>query len=187
MPLRSVTCKGKRIVIPDTVGEFVEAMTELKKQLKPLGLELGDDRESRNCATQVQEIFRKEDPALGLDGITYTPSLAALKELDNGDNDTPRSNASTGTDSSTGTDASKSSAFSSASTLVDLANTGSDKYKKSFPKHEQQRPFRVGRVGGKRKTAKKMSKRKLTKWCKSKKNRRSKKCRKICKKMSRKH
>jgi len=38
-----------------------------------------------------------------------------------------------------------------------------------------------------RKTAKKMSKRKLKKWCKSKKNRRSKKGRKMCKKMSRKH
>ena len=34
----------------------------------------------------------------------------------------------------------------------------------------------------KRKTAKKMSKRKLKKWCKSKKNHRSKKGRKMCKK-----
>ena len=43
-------------------------------------------------------------------------------------------------------------------------------------------------IGGKRrrKTVKKMSKRKLKKWCKSKKNRRSKKGRKMCKKLSRK-
>jgi hypothetical protein len=95
--------------------------------------------------------------------------------------DTARSSVNSNASTARSTSSTESNALSSALFYIKNSKLGhNDPYMK---------PIKLPiRNGGKhrRKTVKKMSKRKLTKWCKSKKNRRSKKGRKMCKKLSRK-
>jgi hypothetical protein len=172
MPIRKVTCKGKVIVIPNTVNKLSEALNVVTNELADESIELlPGPTDSDECLTQVKELF---------------PESAAQKLNTNESDDptkvtSPPDTARTdSTDSTSSTSSTASTALPSA--IISMRNANqTHNYPYMMPTKNLKNP-----KGGKRKrkTVKKMSKRKLTKWCKSKKNRRSKKGRKMCKKLS---